>query len=116
MAYKVCHIEWLVTDLNQAQKFYGTLFDWEFKAFGEEMIVFGTGSEHIGGFMKADEVVPGNSPSVWLECASIDEVMAKVEPAGGQISVPKAPLPGVGFSAAIKDPEGNPIGLVEFAR
>ena len=116
MAYKVCHVEWEVNDLQRAQEFYGTLFEWEFKAFGENMVIFGTGTEHIGGLMKSDNVVRGNSPSVWLECPSIDVVLAKVEGAGGTIAAPKDPLPSIGFSALIKDPEGNHIGLVEFQR
>lgn len=116
MAYKVCHVEWEVTDLQQARAFYGTLFEWEFRPFGDEMLAFGTGTEHIGGLMKATTPVRGNSPSVWLECPNIDALLTKVEPAGGSIARAKAPLPEVGFTALIKDPDGNHIGLVEFDR
>jgi len=114
MAYKVCHVEWEVTDLEQAKAFYGTLFEWEFKPFGDSMLAFGTGTEHIGGLMKATDSVRGNSPSVWLDCPDIDSLLKKVGPAGGTVASEKSPLPSVGFTALIRDPDGNHIGLVEF--
>src|SRR5262249_54284516 len=116
MAYKVCHVERNVTDLDRAQKFYDTLFEWELKSFGDEMVVFGTGTEHIGGLSKTATVGAGDSPSVWLECPNIDDILQKASPAGGSIASEKKPLQGVGYTALIKDPDGNPVGLVQFER
>ncbi len=42
---------------------------------------------------------------------SIDEWLARVEPAGGEVLVGKTPIPGRGFFAYVGDSEGNRIGL-----
>lgn len=113
---QVCHIEWNVTDVERAQKFYEGMFDWKFQSFGDSMVVFGTGTEHIGGLSKADSVVPGNSPSVWLEVDDIDAYMSKATRFGGSSDNKKQPVPSVGWSGTVTDPDGNIVGLVQFDR
>ncbi len=114
--HHVCHIEWDVTDLGRAQKFYGAIFDWTFAEFGGEMVVFSNGGEHIGGLMRVDRVQPGSSPSVWIQVASVDETALRAQAAGGTLLKPKSPVPGVGWSAVVGDHDGNPVGVVEFER
>ena len=116
MAHTVCHIEIAVTDLQRAQAFYSKIFDWSFRQFGPEMIVFGSGDQHIGGFMKADRVVAGESPSVWFEVESIEAMLDKARAAGGSVVAEKSEVPSVGWSAAISDLDGNRIGMVQFAK
>ena len=42
----------------------------------------------------------------------LDAALARVEPAGGKVVVPKTPLPpGMGHYARIQDTEGNLVGL-----
>jgi predicted enzyme related to lactoylglutathione lyase len=111
---QVCHIEWTVTDLVRAQRFYAAMFDWSFQEFGSDMVVFGAGTEHIGGLTKAETVSIGTSPSVWIETDDIDAQLEKALALGGVCASPKSPVPGVGWSAVAADPDGNPIGLVQF--
>jgi uncharacterized protein len=113
---QVCHIEWSVTDLARAQRFYGAMFDWKFQEFGGNMVVFGTGTEHIGGLTKAESVTPGKSPSVWIETADVEEHMARAIALGGSSDQEKSPVPGTGWSGVAQDPDGNHIGLVQFDR
>lgn len=113
---QVCHIEWNVTDLARAQEFYGAMFDWKFQSFGGDMVVFGTGTEHIGGLTKVDAVSIGSSPSVWLETDDLDAHLARAIELGGGCRSQKQPVPGVGWSGVASDPDGNPIGLVQFDR
>lgn len=110
----ICHIEYKVTDFDRAQTFYGGLFGWTFRSFGDEMVVFGMGDQHIGGFEKAATIQPGNSPSVWFQVQSLDEACQRAETLGGKVLQAAGPVPGVGFSAQVADLDGNPIGLVQF--
>jgi predicted enzyme related to lactoylglutathione lyase len=113
---QVCHIEWTVTDLARAQSFYAAMFDWKFQEFGGDMVVFGTGTEHIGGLTKADAVPAGQSPSVWIETEDVEAHLSRAVKLGGSCGSEKSPLPGVGWSGVAKDPDGNHIGLVQFDR
>lgn len=64
---RICHIEFHVTDVARAQRFYEGLFGWTFRPFHDEMVVFGFGDEHIGGLQRVDAVTSGSSPSIWFE-------------------------------------------------
>ena len=80
------------------------------------MVVFGQGEKHIGGLQKREPVNPGNSPSVWFEVASVDAMVEKAADLGGKVLEPKHEVPHVGWSATVGDPDGNPVGLVQFAQ
>ena len=111
----VCHVEIQTTDLVAAQAFYEAVFEWKFRSFTPGMAVFGVGDTHIGGLMKVDAVEPGNSPSVWIEVEDVDVMLAKVELAGGRVRTPRNFVETVGWTADFVDPEGTPLGLVQFA-
>lgn len=113
--HSICHIEWQATDLARSQAFFEGLFGWTFRAFGDEMVVFANGDEHLGGLMKVTEVKPGSSPSIWIEVADVEASSARAVELGGGLKSPKGPVPGVGFSAVVTDLDGSEIGLVEFA-
>lgn len=111
----LCHIEIETADLDKCQSFYEGVFGWTFKSFMDgQMRLFGLGEEHIGGLMLVEKVTPGSSPSLWFKVASLEASVAKVVAGGGAEVSPASPVPGVGFSCQVKDPEGNLIGLVEY--
>ena len=114
--HEICHIEWNVTDLARAQKFYEGMFDWKFQGFTDSMVTFGSGDKHIGGLFRTDKVEPGSSPSVWFEVESIDDSIERATKVGGSKGTEKSPVPHVGWSATVKDPDGNQVGLVQFDR
>lgn len=109
-----CHVEFDVTDLERAKGFYGGLFEWSFREFGDEMVVFGDGTTHLGGLMKKDEVKHGLSPSVWIEVDRIETYLDKASAVGGSVVSGKSEVPHVGWSAVVSDPDGNHVGLVQF--
>src|SRR5437870_194310 len=113
--HTVCHIEFHATDLARSQAFYEGLFGWTFRAFGPSMVVFGQGDAHIGGLIKVDEVAAGSSPSVWFDVESIDDTMSRGQALGGGVRLEKSEVPSVGWSAVLVDPDGNGVGLVQFA-
>lgn len=115
MPNRICHVEFEVTDLERAQHFFEVLFGWTFRPFGD-MVVFGAGEDHVGGLTKVDAPRPGGTPSVWFDVEDLDGVLAKAAGMQAKVLAEKHPLPGIGYSAQIADPDGNPVGLVEFAK
>jgi len=113
---EVCHIEWEVTNMERSQRFYQEMFDWKFQPFGDQMTTFGSGDKHIGGLFKRDKVNPGTSPSIWIEADDIDHYIKRASQAGGSSGTEKQMVPSVGWTATIKDPDGNSVGLVQFVR
>jgi predicted enzyme related to lactoylglutathione lyase len=69
----------------------------------------------INGGMLAREESAAPGPVVVLDVESIDAALATVERAGGANVVPKQPVGAMGFTAYVKDSEGNVIGLWETA-
>lgn len=113
----LCHIEFVVSDVQKAKAFYASLFDWEFRDYEGGMVVFGHGSEHIGGISQGSQpAVRGNSPSVWFEVDSVDATLEKVIGAGGTLRREKQLFGPVGFTATFADLDGNEFGVVEFKK
>lgn len=110
-----CHVEFQSTDLERSQRFYEGMFEWTFRSFGDEMVVFGQGDRHLGGLVKAEKVEAGASPSVWIEVDNIEQYLARAPTMGGRATGEKSPVPNVGWSAVLQDPDGNSVGLVEFS-
>ena len=44
---------------------------------------------------------------------NLDESMEKVKQAGGEVTLPKTPIPGIGWFTYCKDPEGNLFGILQ---
>lgn len=108
------------TDLDRAQKFYETIFGFEFPAWdmeGMRMRMFATENNSLvgGALIEAGDF---NQPSATGTMAylnahpNLQTVLDKVEAAGGSIVMPKTLItPEIGFMAVFLDTEGNRIGL-----
>jgi uncharacterized protein len=125
MQHAINWFEIPVADLSRACKFYeamtGTQLKREaFGAPGEEMAIFKTDTEEgiSGCLLSSPDAKPAqNGTLIYLSASpSVDAWLARVEPAGGRIVVPKTALPpGMGFFAHILDSEGNRVGLHALA-
>jgi uncharacterized protein len=114
-----------VADMARAMKFYGAMTSLTLKledmgAPGEQLAVFPAASQESvhGALLKSPHNAPSNGGTmVYLNAEpSIEVWIARVEPAGGQIAVPKTALPeGMGYFAHIIDSEGNRVGLHAMA-
>lgn len=108
-----------VLDLDRAQTFYETLFDAPLRReqMGPNaMAVFPYEKYGVGGCLMAgeDRVQPSTDGAVvYLNAEpSLNNVLARVEAAGGRVSLPRTELPeGMGCFAHITDSEGNRVGL-----
>jgi predicted enzyme related to lactoylglutathione lyase len=109
------------TDLARAQKFYETIFEirlipmdmpnLKMRMFPvEDMTGVGGAVVSSDGFHKPSAT---DGPLIYLNGnPDVQNILDKVEKAGGQIMAPKMEIsPEYGFMAVIIDTEGNRIGL-----
>jgi predicted enzyme related to lactoylglutathione lyase len=59
--------------------------------------------------------MPGETPILVLEVASIEEHLKKIEAAGGKAQMEILPIGDMGFYTRFVDPEGNVMGLWQNA-
>jgi hypothetical protein len=110
------------TDLARATKFYETIFSTtliamdmpniRMRLFPIEDMQNGIGGAVVdsGGFHKPS---PTDGPLIYLNAnPDVQNILSKVDAAGGKIVVPKTEISDAfGFMAIIIDTEGNRIGL-----
>lgn len=110
------------TDLNRAQKFYETIFETnliplnapniKMRMFPIQDMMTGVGGAVVdsGGFHKPSLT---DGPLIYLNAnPDVQNVLDRVENAGGKILVPKTQIsPEYGYMAVIADTEGNRIAL-----
>ncbi len=117
--FNVCHVEIPADNVERAKKFYGELFGWKMEKYqgpGPEYWLFktagGQAGEGIGGGLM-QRMMPQQQITVYIEVPSMDEYLEKVKKLGGQVVVPKSPIPEMGYYALCLDPENNGFGLWE---
>ena len=116
---RVVHFEIPANQPEALTKFYGDLFGWTFQKAplpGPEYWLCDTGNQEPG--INGAIMQRQNAQQPWMnyvDVASIDASLEKATQLGGQIALPKMPIPGVGAVAAVIDPQGNIIGLWEQA-
>lgn len=105
------------TDLARAVTFYEQVLQTKLQDVsrytGSPYALFNTQGDGVGG---AIGVGPNYTPAttgvtIYLHVQEdLEQTLARVEAAGGQVITPKSPLP-QGYFAIIRDTEGNRIGL-----
>jgi predicted enzyme related to lactoylglutathione lyase len=114
MAGKLVHFEFPVKNADGAKKFYSAVFGWEFGDSampGMEYYMVQTGEDQGGAvYPKSDAGEEG--PIVYFDTDDIDATIANAREAGGEAE-DKQPIPGIGWFARCKDPEGTPFSLYQ---
>ncbi len=108
-----------VTDFARAQKFYAAVTGREVKSMPMPGIEYGVleydhpGGGVGGGIVKMEGFEPSASgPLLYLPGGEdLTEALARVEPAGGKVILPKTDIGENGFMAHFMDTEGNRIAL-----
>ncbi len=114
---RVVHFEIDAKKPDRAIKFYEKVFSWKIKKWEGpvEYYLITTGKESEpgidGGLSRRTESEPSTVNTI--DVPSVDEFIKKVEASGGTIIRPKMAVPGVGYMAYFKDPEGNTFGMME---
>jgi predicted enzyme related to lactoylglutathione lyase len=114
------HFDITADDPERAVAFYEKVFGWKLNHWegGGPMdywlIETGPDSEPgiNGGLSRREE---GHSPATTntISVDSLDDAMAAVKQAGGEILQDRMAIPGVGWFAAFADTEGNHFGLMQ---
>ncbi|HKZ93168.1 MAG TPA: VOC family protein [Candidatus Bathyarchaeia archaeon] len=114
---RVVHFEIDAKKPERAIKFYEKTFGWKIEKWQGpvEYWLITTGNKKEpgidGGLSKRTEPEPATVNTI--DVPSIDDFIKKVRANGGKITVKKRAVPGVGWMAYFKDPEGNHWGMMQ---
>lgn len=117
--HTITHFEIPADETDRARAFYEQLFDWQFSTLPglEDYWVFDTGDpeqDASGGLMQRQ--APGEGIVHYIHVESVAESLAKALELGGQMVIPRSPVPGMGWFAHLMDTEGNIFALWESDR
>jgi predicted enzyme related to lactoylglutathione lyase len=116
---RASYFEFYVDDPEEVTRFYTEVFGWEIEKWEGpfDYWTIKTGEEGEpgidGGIMKRPEDQP-IATSITMNVPDLDEYAGKVTASGGEIVVPKASIPGVGYMAYCIDTQGNVFGLMQL--
>lgn len=113
---EITHIEFPADDPERAKRFYTAVAGWE---FGEmegfpNYWLFRTSETAGGGLGRRGDSV-GDVIRVYISVDKLEPAVAAAEANGGTVMTPPSDVPGQGRFAAVRDPEGNEVGLWENA-
>ncbi|MES2130170.1 MAG: VOC family protein [Pseudomonadota bacterium] len=117
---RAVHFEIQASDPPALIDFYQSLFGWSFNKWeGGDYWLIHTGPDDRpginGGLLPrrgppAPDGVGVNAFVITVDVADIDAMLAKV---AALVCVPKMPVPGIGWLAYAKDPDGNIFGMMQ---
>ncbi|MCU1258183.1 MAG: glyoxalase [Bryobacterales bacterium] len=113
---RVTHFEIPANEPEKLAAFYEKVFDWKFSKWPgpHEYWLAKTGEDGPGidgAIMRRRDP---NQPLVnSLIVTSLDQSIADVLANGGTMALPKMAVPGVGYLAYCKDPEGTIFGMMQ---
>jgi len=119
---RVVHFEIHAADPNRAVTFYKTLFGWTFQKWEGPMeywlVTTGPNDQPgiNGGLVQRQGEIDGQAVIAYVCTVDVENLDASVQTAvdnGGQIALPKMPIPGMGWLAYCKDTEGNIFGMMQ---
>jgi predicted enzyme related to lactoylglutathione lyase len=117
------HFEIHADDPARAQRFYETVFDWQFQKVeqaDEDYWLITTGPDDqrgINGGLLKRAGGKGDRVIGWvctMEVDDLDAILAKIQANGGSIAFPKDKLFEMGWLAYAKDPDDNIFGLIQY--
>jgi predicted enzyme related to lactoylglutathione lyase len=113
---KIVHFEIPVDDGQRATAFYRDALGWEISRYGEEpywLVRAGNeGEPGANGALIARGALH-RSPVLVAGVEDMDEALGRIGECGGEVVQGKLPIPNVGWSAYVRDPEGNTVGLFQ---
>lgn len=113
---KVVHFEIPIDDPERASAFYGEAFGWEISGFGEMAYWLARAGDASESGADGALIARGGlheAPVLVVAVEDIDEALNRIERLSGTILQGKHPIPTVGWSAYIRDSEGNTIGIFQ---
>ena len=122
----VVHFEIPASDPDKLSEFYSQLFGWQINKMdmggGFAYYMASTTETGDDGMPKTPGAINGGiyartseteRPMNYIDVDDIDAFVKKAESLGAKVLTPKMPIPGMGFSAQMEDPQGNYYGLYQ---
>ena len=106
--HAIDYVEFTVTDLAAAKRFYTEAFGWSFNDYGPSYAGIQGPERELGGFT-VGEVVPGG-PLIVIYSTDLDASLSAVQRAGGAIVKEPFGFPG-GRRFHFTDPSGNQLAV-----
>lgn len=110
-----CWIDLTTSDIEAAQRFYGTVFGWTFEGSGPEYGGYVTAlvdGKPVAGLMSnRPEFQMPDRWNTYLHTADVDATLAEVAAAGGAGCGGAMDIPAKGRMAMVSDPSGGVVGL-----
>lgn len=106
------YVELPATDIGSTRQFYERAFGWSMTPFAPTYAATMSGDTDIG--LQSDESEKPAAPLPVIEVPNLEEVLAAVEAAGGQIVKPIRGFPG-GRRFHFADPSGNELAVWQVA-
>jgi predicted enzyme related to lactoylglutathione lyase len=122
---RAIHFEIHASDPQGLMQFYTSLFGWSFNKWaGGDYWTISTGPDEQpginGGLLPRrgpapDATTPVSAFVVTIGVDDLDAAMTRATGIGGTdiVCVPKMAVPGIGWLAYIKDPDGNVLGMMQ---
>jgi uncharacterized protein len=111
--HTIDYVEFTVTDLEEAKRFYTEAFGWRFNDYGPEYAGIrnpqGQSAPEMGGLRRHQDARAGG-PFVLLYSTDLDKSLKAVKNAGGQVVNGPYEFPG-GRRFHFTDPSGNELGV-----
>lgn len=121
---RLVHFEIHASDPERSIGFYRRLCGWTFTKWDgpQEYWLVTTGPDTEpginGGLLRRRGAPPADGQAVnafvcTVDVPSLDDALAGLAAAEGTLALPKMGIPGVGWLAYVKDPDGNLVGLLQ---
>jgi predicted enzyme related to lactoylglutathione lyase len=107
--HAIDYIEFSVTDMAEAKRFYASAFQWKFNDYGPDYAGIQKDGGEAGG-MRRIEVNSAGGPLVILYSQDLEKTLAMVRDAGGTITTEPFSFPG-GRRFHFRDPSGNELAV-----
>ena len=107
--HAIDYVEFTVTDLTEAKRFYSSAFGWTFNDYGPEYAGIRGHDGEVGGLHQTTGLRSGG-PLVILYSENLEASLTAVQAAGGKIVQPPFAFPG-GRRFHFTDPSGNELAV-----
>ena len=109
---EITHVEIPADDIERAKRFYGAVAGWEFDTMEghPDYWLFRTSDESGGAIGTRGASVSG-VVRAYITVDSLEDGVEAATANGGSVVAEPTDVPGQGRFAAVRDPEGNEIGL-----
>jgi predicted enzyme related to lactoylglutathione lyase len=111
---RVVHFEIPVDDPDRARRFYESAFGWSFQGYGDQPYwlteIGQEGDVGIEGALAGREEIHQH-PVVVIGVDDIAQSVQQARKAGAEVLLERQAVPTMGWSAYVRDPEGNVVGM-----